>query len=718
MAYQRQKAIEKLATILPVEIKAERISDFYEENCFGTEKMKELLSKEDFKSIKDALSKGTKIDQITANAIAVTVKNWAMSKGVTHHAHWFQPLTGGVATKHDTFFDKYAGIEGFKGSTLTQQEPDGSSFPNGGIRGTHYARGYTGWDPTSPMFIYNSTLFVPTVMISYTGETLDYKAPLLKAQRTVDVAATKVAKLFDDDVEKVNSSLGCEQEYFLVDKAMYLARPDLVMGGRTVFGAPSPRGQQLDDHYFGSIPNRVLEFMKEFEKEALLMGIPLTTRHNEVAPGQFEVAPLFEDVNVGSDHNQLLMELMPKVADNHGLAVLFHEKPFAGLNGSGKHNNWSLITTSGRNLFEPSFKNSKDSLYTLAFLVNTVKAIYTNADIVRASIASAANDHRLGANEAPPAIISIFLGSTLDTILNEFEETGEIPVLKSDAKPEMGLGIERIPNLWKDNTDRNRTSPFAFTGNKFEFRAVGSTANCGLPMAVLCTTVAAQLEQFKAEVDAAIKAGDKKESAVARILRTYIKESKNIRFEGDGYSEDWVIEAEKRGLSNVKNSADALDFFLSQSSKDLFSSMGVLTERELEARVDVWREIYATKIGIEANTMAEIALNQILPAAIDFQNSLIENVGGLEDLEIDASASKTTLKEVSLLVNTVKSEVTAMKATIAGIHGNSEEEAKAFCHQVKNTHMEVIRTAVDTLEGLVDDELWPLPKYREMLFIK
>lgn len=718
MAYQRQKAIEKLASTLPVEIKAERISDFYEENCFGMEKMKELLSKEDFKSIKAAVDKGTKIDEVTANAIAVTVKNWAISKGATHHAHWFQPLTGGVAMKHDTFFDKYAGIEGFKGSTLTQQEPDGSSFPNGGIRGTHFARGYTGWDPTSPMFIYNSTLFVPTVMISYTGETLDYKSPLLKAQRAVDVASTKVAKLFDSSVEKVNSSLGCEQEYFLIDKAMYLARPDLVMGGRTVFGAPSPRGQQLDDHYFGSIPNRVLEFMKEFEKEALLMGIPLTTRHNEVAPGQFEVAPLFEDVNVGSDHNQLLMELMPKVADNHGLAVLFHEKPFAGLNGSGKHNNWSLITTNGRNLFDPTFKTTKDSLYTLTFLVNTIKAISTNADIVRASIASAANDHRLGANEAPPAIISIFLGSTLDGILNEFEATGEVPVVKSDAKPEMGLGIERIPNLWKDNTDRNRTSPFAFTGNKFEFRAVGSTANCGLPMATLCTSMAAQLEEFKVEVDAAVKGGEKKEAAIARILRTYIKESKAIRFEGDGYSDEWVVEAEKRGLSNVKDSADAFDFFLTQSSKDLFSSTGVLTEVELEARVDVWREIYATKTGIEANVMAEMALNQILPAVIEYQTTLAGTVASLEELDVDASASKATLVEVSELVNTVKSEVTAMKATIAGIEGSAEEEAKAFCHNVKHTHMEVIRTAVDALEGLVDDELWPLPKYREMLFIK
>ena len=720
MAYSRQSALEKVTSVLPVEteVPSSRISNYFENNYFGLAKMKELLSTDDFKSIEDAIKNGSKIDEVTANAIAVTVKNWAMNKGATHFSHWFQPLTGGTAMKHDTFFDKYSGIEGFKGKLLIQQEPDGSSFPNGGIRGTHFARGYTGWDPTSPMWIYKGTLFIPCVFISYSGETLDFKSPLLKAQRAVDEAATAVCKMFDPTIEKVSSSLGVEQEYFLIDKSLYTARPDLVLTGRTVFGAPSPRGQQLDDHYFGDIPNRVLEFMKEFERECLLVGIPVTTRHNEVAPGQFEMAPIFEDINVANDHNQLVMTMLTKAADNHGLACLMHEKPFAGVNGSGKHNNWSLIAKNGRNLFDPSFTSHKDGLYFLSFLVNTLKALHDNEGIMRASIASASNDHRLGANEAPPAIISAFLGQTLDSVLNEFEETGKFPIIEGEQKEVMGLGIERIPNLKLDNTDRNRTSPFAFTGNKFEYRAVGSTASCGMPMTVVNTIMAAQLETFRVEVEAAIKGGEEKEEAISRILRTYVKQSKAIRFEGDGYSDEWVVEADKRGLSNVKDTPDALDFYVQQKSKDLFSSMHVMTEVELTARYDVFQEIYASKIDIEANIMAEMALNKILPVAIEYQNILIDNASGLEDLGIDNSAAKATLTEVSALINTVKAEVTAMLAEIANIEGTAAEEAKAYCHKVKHTYMETIRTAVDSLELLVDDELWPLPKYREMFFLK
>lgn len=720
MAYSRQNALEKVVDVLPqeVEMPSSKISNYFEDNCFGLDRMKELLSTDDYKSIADAVKNGSKIDEVTANAIAVTVKNWAISKGATHFSHWFQPLTGGTAMKHDTFFDKYSGIEGFKGKVLIQQEPDGSSFPNGGIRGTHFARGYTGWDPTSPMFIYKGTLFIPCVFISYSGETLDFKSPLLKAQRAVDDAATAVCRMFDPKVEKVSSSLGVEQEYFIMDKAMYNARPDLVLTGRTVFGAPSPKGQQLDDHYFGDIPNRVLAFMKEFERECYLVGIPVTTRHNEVAPGQFEMAPIFEDINVASDHNQLVMNLLTKSADNHGLACLMHEKPFAGVNGSGKHNNWSLIAKNGRNLFDPSFTSHKDGLYFLTFLVNTLKALHDNEGIMRASIASAANDHRLGANEAPPAIISAFLGQTLDSVLNEFEETGKFPILKGEVKELMELGIERVPNLKKDNTDRNRTSPFAFTGNKFEYRAVGSTASCGMPMTVVNTIMAAQLETFKTEVDAAVKGGEKKEEAIASILRTYIKKCKAIRFEGDGYSQEWVEEAAKRGLSNVKDTPDALDFYVEQKSKDLFASMHVMTEVELEARYEVFQEIYATKIDIEANIMAEMALNKILPAAMEYQNVLIDNASGLEDLGIDNSAAKASLTEVSALINTMKSQVTEMLAEIAKIEGSAAEEAKAYCHTIKHKYMEAIRTAVDSLELLVDDELWPLPKYREMLFLK
>ena len=523
----------------------EKISEYFGDDVFSMDQMKVSLAPDTYKRVQDAISKGKKIDGESSNEIASAVKTWAMSKGTTHYTHWFQPLTGSTAEKHDSFFDASKGIETFKGSALIQQEPDASSFPNGGIRSTFEARGYTAWDPSSPIFIWGRTLCIPTIFVSYTGEALDYKAPLLKAVEAVDRAAVKVCQLFDRNVNKVNASLGCEQEYFVVDKAMFNSRPDLVMSGRTVFGHNPARGQQLDDHYFGAIPSRIYNYMKDFEIEALKLGIPVMTRHNEVAPGQYEVAPLYEDINVATDHNSLLMDIMKRVADRHDLTVIFHEKPFAGLNGSGKHNNWSLITNTGVNLFQPS-SSAKDNLQFLTFFVATIRAIYQNADLLRASIASAGNDHRLGANEAPPAIMSAFIGSELTSVLDELEQKGNVKVDKGDNMY-MKLGIDKIPEIILDNTDRNRTSPFAFTGNKFEFRAVGSDQNTAGPMTVLNLIVAGQLTEFHNAVSKAMEAGEDKKIAIVRILRDYIEESKNVRFEGDGYSDEWVKEAEKKG---------------------------------------------------------------------------------------------------------------------------------------------------------------------------
>ncbi|MEM1405542.1 MAG: glutamine synthetase III, partial [Bacteroidota bacterium] len=558
MSKLRFSAIEQANNRPSIDVKAPgKISDFYGENVFGLSEMQALLAPDVFKQVKKSIDQGLKVDEITADAVASAAKAWAMSKGVTHFTHWFQPLTGTTAEKHDTFFDYLSGLERFKGSALVQQEPDASSFPNGGIRSTFEARGYTAWDPSSPMFIYGVTLCIPTIFVSYTGEALDNKAPLLKAVEAVDKAATKVCQLFDRKVTRVKPSLGCEQEYFVVDKALYNSRPDLVMSGRTVFGHNPARGQQLDDHYFGSIPPRIYDFMKDFEIEALKLGIPVSTRHNEVAPSQFEVAPVFEDINVATDHNQLLMDTMEKVAEQHSLRVLFHEKPFAGLNGTGKHNNWSLITNTGVNLFQPS-SSARENLVFLTFFVNTIKAVYEYADLLRASIASAGNDHRLGANEAPPAIMSVFIGSQLTSVLDELEKNGNIKVEKGDNMY-MKLGIDKIPEIILDNTDRNRTSPFAFTGNKFEFRAVGGSANTASPMTILNLIVAEQLRQFYNEVEKDIKKGTDKKLAIVNVLRKYIKDSKKVRFEGDGYSEDWVNEAEKRGLENVKDTPRALD---------------------------------------------------------------------------------------------------------------------------------------------------------------
>ena len=695
-----------------------KISDYFGMNVFGTQQMKESLAPSIFKKVMEAIDKGSKIDSSTAEEIASAVKTWAMAKGVTHYTHWFQPLTGTTAEKHDSFFDMYAGMERFKGSALVQQEPDASSFPNGGIRSTFEARGYTAWDPSSPIFVFEKTLCIPTIFVSYTGEALDYKTPLLKSMESINEAAVAICQLFDRDVRKVSPSLGIEQEYFVIDKALFAARPDLMMAGRSVFGHTPARGQQLEDHYFGSIPTRVKDYMMEFEVEAHKLGIPVSTRHNEVAPGQFEVAPIFEEINKAVDHNQLLMDVMDKVAEKHGFKVLFHEKPFAGVNGSGKHNNWSLITDTGVNLFQPS-NSARENLQFLVFLVATVKAVYDNADLLRASIASASNDFRLGANEAPPAIMSVFLGETLSELLDELEKNGNVKIEKGDNMY-MKLGISKIPEIILDNTDRNRTSPFAFTGNKFEFRAVGSSANSGGPMMTLNVIVSEVLRQLHKDIEKELNEGKEKKIAIVDVLRKYIKESKKIRFEGDGYSEDWAKEAQKRGLSNFKSTPEALDVYTKKSTKELFEKHKVLNHVEVHARHEIELEAYIKKVQIESRVMGDLALNHIIPTAILYQNKLIENANGLKGLGLDHTAAVDSIKEISKHLAHLQSDVHGM--TEARKQLNKEDDvakrAKGYQSQVKEAYFDKIRYAVDKLELLVDDESWPLVKYRELLFIR
>lgn len=720
MSILRFKALELVQQrpVVPVVPPSSKISDYFGANVFGLEQMKATLAPSLFKGVQHAIQHGKKIDSVTADAIASAVKTWAMEKGATHYTHWFQPLTGGTAEKHDSFFDALMGLEKFKGSALVQQEPDASSFPHGGIRSTFEARGYTAWDPSSPMFVFNHTLCIPTIFVSYTGEALDYKAPLLKALHVVDKAATRVARYFDRNVNRVQASLGCEQEYFVTDEALFNARPDLVLCGRTVFGHSSAKGQQLEDHYFASIPPRVQDFMRDFEIESHKLGIPVSTRHNEVAPSQFEVAPLFEEVNIATDHNQLLMDVMAKVAEKHHLKVLFHEKPFAGINGSGKHNNWSLITDTGVNLFQPS-SSARDNLQFLTFFVVTIKAVYEYADLLRASIASASNDHRLGANEAPPAIISVFLGSQLNAVLDELESNGNIKIEKGDNMY-MKLGIDKIPEIILDNTDRNRTSPFAFTGNKFEFRAVGASANVAGPMGVLNTVVAEQLNQFADEVDAKVEAGVEKRLAIIEVLREYIKSSKHIRFEGDGYSDEWAQEAAKRGLSNVKDTPRSLDFYLSDKAVQLFGKNGIMSERELHARHEILLENYVKKIQIESRIMGDLVLNHVIPTAIAYQNTLIHNANGLKGLGIDNSAVVRSITEISQHIEIIKNSVHDMTEERKRINKieDTRQRAIEYCDNVKEKYFEKIRYSVDKLELFVDSELWPLPKYRELLFLR
>lgn len=703
-------------------------SEIFATNVFNDKAMRKYLTSDAYKAVQDAIHNGTKIDRKVADYVANGMKEWAMSKGVTHYTHWFQPLTGSTAEKHDaffeTFFDGSDPVEKFGGSQLAQQEPDASSFPNGGIRNTFEARGYTAWDPTSPAFIYGTTLCIPTVFVSYTGEALDYKTPLLRALHSIDDAATSVAKYFDKNVTKVTPTLGWEQEYFLIDRSLAKSRPDLILTGRTLLGHSSAKGQQLEDHYFGSIPTRVLNYMRDLENECMLLGIPVKTRHNEVAPSQFELAPIFEEINLAVDHNSLLMDVMQKVAERHHFKVLFHEKPFKGVNGSGKHNNWSLATDTGINLLSPG-KTPMSNLQFLTFFINTIKAVQNHEALLRASIASASNDHRLGANEAPPAIISIFIGEQLTKVLEELEGVSK-GKLSPEEKTDLKLNVVgKLPDVLLDNTDRNRTSPFAFTGNKFEFRAVGSSANCANAMTTLNAIVAQQLFAFKKEVDELIeKSGLKKDEAIFNVLREYIKQTKKILFEGDGYSEEWEKEAEKRGLSNFKTTPDALKAKVSENSVALFESLGIMNHVEIEARYEIELEEYAKKIQIEGRVLGDIARNHVIPTAIKYQNTLIENVKGLKDIfGADytklASEQINLIKEISQHIEAINSKIDAMteERKKANALGSAEQMAQAYCNRVK-PYFEEIRYHADKLELLIDDEMWTLTKYRELLFIK
>lgn len=704
-----------------------RRSDLFGSNVFNQSIMKQLLTKEAYDSVKNAINKGKKIDRSIADQIASAMKDWALGKGATHYTHWFQPLTGATAEKHDAFFETLkdgSAIERFGGGQLVQQEPDASSFPSGGIRNTFEARGYTAWDPTSPAFIYGTTLCIPTVFVAYTGEALDYKTPLLRALQAVDQAAVAVAKYFDKNVRKVNSSLGWEQEYFLIDSALAASRPDITLTGRTLFGHSAAKGQQLDDHYFGTIPNRAMSFMRDLETECMLLGIPVKTRHNEVAPNQFELAPIFEEANLAVDHNSLLMDVMEKIASRHHFKVLLHEKPFAGVNGSGKHNNWSLSTDTGVNLLSPG-TTPMSNLQFLAFFINTIKAVHDYEELLRASIASASNDHRLGANEAPPAIISVFIGEQLSKTLQELEGVTK-GKLSPQEKTQLKLNVVgKIPEILLDNTDRNRTSPFAFTGNKFEFRAVGSSANCANPMTVLNSIVAKQLIDFKKEVDVLINKKDlKKDEAIFNVLREYIKQSKNILFEGNGYSTEWEKEAKKRGLSNNKTTPEALKARISKKAIDLFEELDVMNKIEIEARYEIEIEEYTLRLQIESRVLGDVARNHIIPTAVKYQNILIENVKGLKD--IYGSTFKTYAKEQLELIQDISKRIEAINSGVtkmtnerkkANTMGDSVKTAEAYCNKVR-PFLEEIRYHCDKLELLIDDELWPLTKYRELLFTK
>jgi glutamine synthetase len=726
----RFNALNKLiASTIPDAGPSSKITSVFNSNVFTLQTAREFLSDEGFKSLVNSIKSGQKVDRTIANQIANGIRAWAESKGATSFTHWFQPLTGTTAEKHDSFFTiKRDGtpIEQFEGAALIQQEPDASSFPSGGLRATFEARGYTAWDPSSPAFIMDTgqgkTLCIPTIFVSYTGESLDYKAPLLKAIDALNKAAVDVCNYFDKNITRVSATLGWEQEYFVIDAGLFNARPDLVMCGRTVYGHTSARNQQLEDHYFGSIPERVFAYMRDYENEAYKLGIPLRTRHNEVAPAQYECAPIFEEVSVAVDHNALLMDVMDRVARRHQLKVLFHEKPFAGINGSGKHNNWSLSTDTGVNLLAPG-KTPKTNLMFLTFFVNIIKAVHDYADVLRASIASAPNDHRLGANEAPPAIISVFIGQYLTRVLADVKQRVSD---KMDETDESMLKIDihkSIPELLMDNTDRNRTSPFAFTGNKFEFRAVGSSANCANPMTVLNTIMAETLKQFKKDVDALIEKGEKKEIAIMHVIRGYIVKSEKVLFEGDGYSEEWAREAEKRGLPNVNTTPLALDAMVTAKAKKLFESNGIFTHTELEARHEIELEKYIKKVQIESRIMGELATSHILPAAIRYQNVLADNIKGLKEAglpEASFANQKQILTKISEHISKASGLVEKMIETrkICNNMTGTRTKAIAYQSQVKDKFFDEIRYNVDKLELLVDDQEWYLPKYRELLFLR
>jgi glutamine synthetase len=729
MAILRFKALEETLQRKPVAVEApsEKSSDYFGVNVFDKSKMEKFLSKEAFKAVVDAMENGQRIDRRVAEQVAAGMKSWALNNGATHYTHWFQPLTEGTAEKHDSFAEPSSNggvIESFSGKLLVQQEPDASSFPNGGIRNTFEARGYTAWDPSSPAFIYDGTLCIPTIFIAYTGEALDYKAPLLKSIHALDKAAVEVCQYFDKDVTKVSSCLGWEQEYFLVDEALYNARPDLIMTERTLMGHASAKNQQLEDQYFGQIPGRVLNFMKDLEFECYKLGIPAKTRHNEVAPNQFEIAPVYEETNLAVDHNLLLMTIMRRLARKHNFRVILHEKPFAGVNGSGKHNNWSMATNTGVNLFSPS-KTPKANLQFLTFLVNTLVAVYKHNALLKATISSAGNQHRLGANEAPPAIISAFLGTELEKMLDEIETRVSDEKMTPDEKTSLKLDIGRIPEILLDNTDRNRTSPFAFTGNRFEFRAVGSSANCSAAMITLNTAVAMQLLDFKAEVDVIIEKGVKKDEAIFQVLRKLITASKPIRFNGNGYSDEWKVEAAKRGLDCEANVPIIFDANLTPASRELFKRAKVFTDVEMEARQEVRYELFTKNVQIESRVLGDLAMNHILPTAIAYQTMLIRNVKGLKEIFNEkeykelAAERLALIKEISERVAIIGNKVDAMVE--ARKVANKIEHAREMAIEYSNKvfpFFDEIRYHIDKLELIVDNEMWPLPKYRELLFIR
>jgi len=729
MAELRFSALREVFNREPVEVitPSKVVSEYFGENVFDLPKMENYLSKEAYKVVKRAINEGKSLSRQEANQVATGLKAWAIYRGATHYTHWFHPLTDGTAEKHDGFIefgDNGKAVENFSGEVLVQSEPDASSFPSGGIRNTFEARGYTAWDVSSPVFIVGTTLCIPTIFVSYTGEALDYKAPLLKALSELDRAAVDVCQYFDKDVDKVIATLGCEQEYFLIDEALYYARPDLMLADRTMMGHQSSKDQQLSDHYFGSIPERVMNFMEDFECEAYRLGIPVKTRHNEVAPNQFECAPIFEEVNLAVDHNQLLMDIMKRVARKHKFRVLFHEKPFAGINGSGKHNNWSMATNTGVNLLSPG-KNPKTNLQFLTFLVNVIKAVYNNNEILRASVMNESNSYRLGGHEAPPAIISIFVGTYLTNMLENIARKVTDAKMTPAQKTELKLGIGKIPEILLDNTDRNRTSPFAFTGNRFEFRAVGSSANCSSSMIVLNAAVAHQLTQFKKDVDLIIQKGRNKDEAIFQVLKKYILESEKVLFEGDNYSSEWHKEAKKRGLSNIASVPESISTFLSEKSRNVLIGSGVFTSKELEGRVEVEYEKFTKKVQIEARVLGDLAINHIVPTAITYMSTLIENVKGLKEVFNDteferlAGARKEIIVTISDHISNIKKLVNEMieERRKANVITDSYKMAIAYESKVK-PYMDEIRTHIDKLELVVDNEIWPLPKYRELLFTR
>ncbi len=729
MSISRFNAVEKASNRKAVEAitPKQKVSEYFGENVFNRKAMQKYLSKETYKVLTYAIDHGIPIDREIANLVAAGMRMWALEKGATHYTHWFQPLTDGTAEKHDAFVEHDGNggmIEEFSGKLLAQQEPDASSFPNGGLRNTFEARGYSAWDPSSPAFIVDDTLCIPTVFIAYTGEALDYKTPLIRSIEALNKAAKEVCHYFNEDVDKVITYLGWEQEYFLVDEDLYSARPDLSLTERTLLGHESAKNQQLDDHYFGAIPSRVQEFMKDLETECYKLGIPVKTRHNEVAPNQFELAPIYEECNLANDHNQLLMSVMKRVARRHNFRVLLHEKPFKGVNGSGKHCNWSMGTDTGINLFSPG-KNREDNLRFITFVVNSLMAVYKYNSLLKASIASATNAHRLGANEAPPAIISSFLGTQISDILDRFENCSIEDAIEVDDKKRLHLGFGQIPELLLDNTDRNRTSPFAFTGNRFEFRALGSSANCGSAMLALNSAVAYQLRLFKEDVEALRAQGKSKEAAIFEVLKAYIKESKPIRFDGNGYSEEWKEEAERRGLDCESSVPLQYDAYLKPEVVRMFEETGVLSRKELEARNEVKWEVYIKKVQIEARVLGDLSMNHIIPVVLHYQSLLLSNITklketfGVDEYEDLAAEPRRLVRKISKHVNAVTRLTDEMIEARKKANRITDMRTKAIAyHDTVAPYLDIIRSHIDELELMVDNQMWPLPKYRELLFIR